>query len=368
MTLLNTRVTAAIAALVTLGLAACTDSPGPTGVAPGSRDLASANARQAFPTGLASVGWQAEARGLVATPATTAPPVAVRIYALLGVAQYGALVDADKNVDADGLLESADGGRRRFEARRGAVAGASYRVLSSIFPNAAATLAQRLSEEGEAGPGGVHPYFTRGVAIGDAWGRRMLARADGSTTPFTGTYPAPNTGYWVTNPGVPPAVPQYGAMKPYFMTSPGQFHPPAPPAVGSPEFVTDLAEVTAIAFARTAAQLDTAATLNLGNGTMTSLGYWDVLATQYIAERGFDERGAAHVFALTNAATMDAVIGCWEAKYSYFYIRPWHANPALVGTTLLPLGRPNHPSYPSGHSCVSAAAAEVNVAQAARTA
>jgi hypothetical protein len=129
--------------------------------------------------------------------------------------------------------------------------------------------------------------------------------------------------------------------------------------VGSPEFVTDLAEVTAIAFNRTAAQLDTAVTLNLANGTMTSLGYWDVLATQYIAERGFDERGAAHVFALTNAATMDAVIGCWEAKYSYFYIRPWHANSALVGTTLLPLGRPNHPSYPSGHSCVSAAAAEV---------
>jgi membrane-associated phospholipid phosphatase len=56
-----------------------------------------------------------------------------------------------------------------------------------------------------------------------------------------------------------------------------------------------------------------------------------------------------------NAATMDATIGCWESKYYYLMLRPTQADPTI--TTVYPL--PNHPSYPSGHSCVSAAAITV---------
>ena len=38
-------------------------------------------------------------------------------------------------------------------------------------------------------------------------------------------------------------------------------------------------------------------------------------------------------------------------------IRPWQADPAI---TLVPaVGRPNHPSYPSAHSCFSSSGAEV---------
>ena len=108
-------------------------------------------------------------------------------------------------------------------------------------------------------------------------------------------------------------------MTPYFLTSPGRFHPPAPPAFGSAAFLTDLAEVSSISVTRTPAQVVTAVFWNLPAGTISALGYWDVLATQYIGEHNLDERAAAHVFALTNAATLDAVIGCWEAKFSYFY-------------------------------------------------
>jgi membrane-associated phospholipid phosphatase len=52
---------------------------------------------------------------------------------------------------------------------------------------------------------------------------------------------------------------------------------------------------------------------------------------------------------------MDALIGCWEAKYYYWTIRPSQVDPAIT----LTYGLPNHPSYPSGHSCVSAAATTV---------
>jgi membrane-associated phospholipid phosphatase len=46
-----------------------------------------------------------------------------------------------------------------------------------------------------------------------------------------------------------------------------------------------------------------------------------------------------------------------NAKLTYWFIRPWNADQGI--TTLASVGRPNHPSYPSGHSCVSSSAAEV---------
>ena len=74
-------------------------------------------------------------------------------------------------------------------------------------------------------------------------------------------------------------------------------------------------------------------------------------------EHGLSEREATHVFALVSATMADAGIGCWDAKLTYWFIRPWKADLAI--TVVPAVGKPNHPSYPSGHSCVSASAAEV---------
>jgi hypothetical protein len=41
----------------------------------------------------------------------------------------------------------------------------------------------------------------------------------------------------------------------------------------------------------------------------------------------------------------------------YWLIRPWKADLAI--TTTAAVARPNHPSYPSGHSCVSSSGAAV---------
>jgi len=322
--------------------------------------------RSNSPNALASVAWQEQGRSLVASHIAVSPIVATRIYGLLGVAQYGAVVDVDNQLDAEGIVPG-DGGRLRLEAQRGAIAAASAAILSYIFPDAATALAQRLSAEESNGPRGVQSYFTRGVGVGHAFGNVMIAWAnnDGFSDPWTGTIPV-GLGFWTRNPAppggtLPPiAGPQFGAMTPYFPTSPAQFLlVPTPPAFGSPAFLVDLAAVSAISAApRTAAQLDTAVFWNLPPGTISALGYWDALASQYIGERHFDERAAAHVFALTNAAGMDAIIGCWQVKFSVFYIRPYQVDQVHYPITT-PIGQPNHPSYPSGHSCVSAAAAEV---------
>src|SRR3989440_12997767 len=51
----------------------------------------------------------------------------------------------------------------------------------------------------------------------------------------------------------------------------------------------------------------------------------------------------------------DAQIGCWDAKETYWLIRPWQAAAGIA--VVAAVGKPNHPSYPSGHSCISSSAA-----------
>ena len=141
------------------------------------------------------------------------------------------------------------------------------------------------------------------------------------------------------------------------MTSQDQFRSPLPPAVGSAAFLADLAEIRQISDTRTAAQTQIAAFWALNAGTPTAAGFWLQVATDGINSHGLSEREATHLYALAGATMYDAVIGCWDAKQTYWYIRPWQADVAI--TTTAAVGKPNHPSYPSGHSCVSASGAEV---------
>jgi len=70
-----------------------------------------------------------------------------------------------------------------------------------------------------------------------------------------------------------------------------------------------------------------------------------------------------------NVAMADAEIGCWDAKYVFTFWRPVTAIPLAAtdgnpATTEDPawtplFATPNHPEYPSGHSCISSAATAV---------
>ena len=54
-------------------------------------------------------------------------------------------------------------------------------------------------------------------------------------------------------------------------------------------------------------------------------------------------------------AEMDAAISCWDIKYFYFNPRPSQMDPRIKTLT----GVPNFPSYVSGHSMFSSAAATI---------
>jgi membrane-associated phospholipid phosphatase len=269
----------------------------------------------------------------------------------VGVAQYWAVQQAEG--------AKGEGGRDQLELDRGAVAGASAVVLTYLFPTQAQTFADLVTAQAGAGPGGPHPAFARGEAIGRAAGAEVVARAqtDGFNTPFTGTIPT-GPGLWISN-TTPPTIAggSLPTSRPWFLTSADQFRPVVPPAFGSAAFLADLAEIRHISDTRTADQTAIAAFWALNAGTPTAAGFWIHVGTDAINERGLSEREATHLYALMGATIFDALIGCWDAKQTYWYIRPWQADLGI--TTTAAVGKPNHPSYPSGHSCVSSSGAEV---------
>ncbi|HKN68642.1 MAG TPA: phosphatase PAP2 family protein [Gemmatimonadaceae bacterium] len=331
----------------------------------------------------ATLAWELITRNLVANRKLS-PINAIRLYALHSVADYAALV-AVSHGDEDADAEDGGNGRASYEARRGAVAGASAEILSALSPVDADGLEAQLAAFGRDASGWTHPQYTRGVSVGRAAGRAMAewASQDGFALPWNESMRnASGPGIWEGAPAVgtaqrpPSAGYQFPTMTPYFLravaghSAQSQFRAPPPPAfsmVPGSAFRNDLDEVRHISDTRTVQQSEIAYFWNLSNGTITALGYWDEQAASFIQAGGLDEQDAAHLLAIMNAAAMDATIGCWDSKFRYFMLRPSMADPLITRPTLerpdgppnFPYGLPNHPSYPSGHSCVSSASAAV---------
>ena len=332
-------------------LTACAaDRPDPTG--PNASLRAASRNGAPFNEGLASPAWQEKARNLVSQASLSAVQ-ATHVYPILGVAEYLAVQRAEAAIDGAG-------GRQRLETDRGAVAGASVITLSYLFPAQAEVLEDMVTAQANAGPGQPHPAFAAGEAIGRAVGAEIVARSrvDKFDAPNTATPPA-GPGYW-TSSAIPPQPVAGGnlpGVTPWFLTSADQFRPGPPPAFGGAAFNAALAEIRQISDTRTPRQTEIAAYWALSNGTPTTAGFWLDVGSQGIAEHGLSEREATHLYALLSATMFDAQIGCWDAKLTYWLIRPWKADLAI--TVVAAVGKPNHPSYPSGHSCLSASGAEV---------
>ena len=83
------------------------------------------------------------------------------------------------------------------------------------------------------------------------------------------------------------------------------------------------------------------------------------------SDRGLDLVQTARMLAMAHVAGGDAMIACFDAKYHYWFWRPYQAiqqadvdgNPATVADpSWQPLGAtPNFPEYPSAHACHSGA-------------
>ena len=277
------------------------------------------------------------------------PLVVARTFALVSVAQHDAILAA----------EDARHGREQ-PSRAGAAAGAAAAVLAAIFPVERPRLDAQLAADAAyfpTLPSERRDDFAAGVAIGRAVAARVLVHAasDGGDAVWTGSVPTDAGGWVSAPPPAQPLSPLWGKVRPWLMTSGDQFRPPPPPAPGSPDFVAALAEVRRLSDTRTPEQLAVAQRWGALVGTPGPIGYWSDVGLALAARHHFDERRTARLLAVMHMATMDASIACWDAKYAYWYVRPWQADPAIT----TPVFRPNFPAYPSAHSCFSAAAAGV---------
>jgi membrane-associated phospholipid phosphatase len=92
-----------------------------------------------------------------------------------------------------------------------------------------------------------------------------------------------------------------------------------------------------------------------GVNTYTPPGHWNAIATEAFVPEHYSEVRWARNMALLNMALMDAAIACWDTKFLYFNPRASQVDPSIKTLT----GLPNFPSYTSGHSTFSGAAATV---------
>ncbi|MBK8249650.1 MAG: vanadium-dependent haloperoxidase [Gemmatimonadetes bacterium] len=334
---MNTKPMAAAAVL--LVLAACTDPPTTVrAVVPGDATVAY-SAVKFWDVG-ATVSWNERATALAAARGVDVN----RMYAYLSYAQFRA-------------SEAAEATPGAYPPVTAAIAGASVAVLNAFFPLDVAANEEALDvqERSAPWPGGQPPDFSVGEAIGRAIGARVLTFAQGDGIGLTDPLlppvgpPPVGPGRWIYT-GGPIARGGLGA-RPFFMSSGSQLRPPPPPAFGGPEYSAALAELRAIANTRTAAQIELANHWNVNQSPRSNATIMRVARDLIVAHHREDAE-AARIMFLMNAAAFDAVIGCFEAKYTYWYIRPPQADPGLV--TVFPA--PPHPSYPAAHSCVSGAA------------
>lgn len=352
-------------------LAACSNDVARTTItAPQSITRTNASAQGVpFTEGLASTRWQELARDTLGPPHKLSSPENGRIFAYLGLAEYAAVVAADDQLPFDEESDQepsghgvGSGGRLKLDMQRGAVAGAAAAVLKSLFPTAVeiALIDARFATEESTGPGSVPDAFTAGAAIGRQIAAPVITRAANDRFYDVSTRVQPTgPGHWVSANGQPPVMPQVADVTPFFLSRGSEFRPGPPPAFGSAAYVNALQEIEQISDTRTVEQTQIA---NFWNGG--GQANWYVIASQMIDRYGLREREAAHVIALMGMAVLDAEIGCWDAKYTYWFIRPPQASrftnlgiPADPIKTVFAV--PNHPSYPSAHSCISAASAEV---------
>jgi hypothetical protein len=310
------------------------------------------------------------------------PPYTARALAYLSVAQYDALVSAwnykyqfnrmapfqvDSSIKP--LLPLSD--LPAYPSEDAVVAQASYVILLAMFPGEEPFLRSKLEECMQvpvwAGMN-VSSDIDAGKKIGAGVAAKVMARAktDGMGSSNNQSLTAGMIDHarslgmvnpWISqeSPARPPMLPNYGAVKTWNFDRNRleSIRPPMPYLEGSAEFKKDMDELKNIQKNQSRKQAAIANYWADGPGSYTPPGHWHRYAASAGVDAGFNEIRMARLFAYVGTALMDAGIACWDTKYFYYSPRPQQFG---LKTSV---GLPNFPSYTSGHSTFSFAAATV---------
>lgn len=331
-----------------------------------SRDAASREAIAYWNTGPSAYRWNQLALAALLEDGVYTH-VAARHLALLHVALHDATVAAwdakyayrrPRPGEIDRRLRSAVvvPTTPSYPSGHAVAAGAAAEVLAHLHPERAALHRERAEAAARSRllAGASYPSdVAAGLALGREVARRVIERrlSDGTAVAWSGRVPA-EAGRWR---GDKPILPEAAQWSPWALAGPDELRPPPPPAPGSARMTRDLEELHAVE--RTPRRAAAALFWEYAAGGTRSYQFWNELLGRTLLEHRLDHDAprAARAYALVNVALYDAAVACWDAKYTYWAIRPIQLDPRLV-----PLfATPNHPSYPSGHSCFGAAAAAV---------
>jgi hypothetical protein len=328
---------------------------------------------------LASTRWNLRATELLQGTVSDDLPLGVpappngqawasRMLTYLSLAQYRAALAASVPSSS-----SAQTNRPEIPRVSSAVASASFTVLISFF-GARSELSEpirqqivdfltRKFDEDARAPG----FIASGERIGRNVAEAVLAKAAGDRYLAVPIPPRPTEpGYWVPSGATVRSL--YG-VKPFFL-EPNEFpfvpesesgdflQAPPPPDIGSQALRDRAADVYAIVtvlpLELRAAQVEIARKWNkvAPAGPFTA-GEWNRVADELIELHDRGEADAARILAYANAAAFDAQIDCFATKFKYWLPRPSQVDDRI--TPFLAFAIPNHPSYPSAHSCISSA-------------
>ena len=314
------------------------------------------------------------------------PPQAARVYAYVSVAAYEA-VAATRDELASLGPQLAD-----FEAPPApdpAVDGPAAAVFAALavgealtFQGGAATVADyRADAEAQFRASLGRRGLAAARVYGEAVAEHVLAWA--ATDGYAETRSGP--AYTVTGePGTwqptPPAYmdgiePNWASLRPFVLDSAAQFKPPPPPPYSVEPGAPFRAEVDAVVRATTDMTdeeraiasfwdcnpyvMHTRGHAMFATKKLTPGGHWMGIAAIASRTRDDDTAAAAETYARTALALADGFISVWDEKYRSRLVRPETVINAHVDEGWAPLLQtPPFPEYSSGHSVISAAAAE----------
>ncbi len=337
------------------------------------------NSADSYPSDVASV-WLDKLYDVIKSEGT-APPVASRIYGVTAVALYEAMAPGSlENRSLVGQLNGLTGVPQTKNNDKKyhwpTVANAALaRTIRGIFTS--------LKSENLYDINVLEAHFNaqfqdqvkkndfdRSVEQGQAVADAILAWAasDGFAIFNNCLYvPASVPGAWVPTPlgfNPNPLQPCWGQIRPMVLSSGADCPPPGHPAFSTnhgSQFFAAAQQVYDINKGLTDEQR-TIATFWADNAgaTGTPPGHWIAIVGQVARNDSLSLMAAAEAYARVGIAVTDAFIECWNAKYIYNLQRPVTYIQNRIDATWLPyLVTPNFPTYISGHSTQSGAAAKV---------
>jgi hypothetical protein len=287
-----------------------------------------------------------------------------RTLAIMHAAQHDAVNGAEPRYETY-TSPLAD---RKADAEA-AAAAAAHRVLVFFFPANQAALDAELSASLARTPNG--RAERAGVTLGRAVGQRLLdTRAnDGFDIPDPFA-PTPGPGVWEPTPPAfaPMLEAQFHNVRPFTLRDRGQFLPGPPPDLTSTRYARDFNEVKHLG-QDTSPQRSADQTQLAHFWAEGSPVGWSRVGSIISSLRHYDLHRTARLLALLNMAMADGFIAGWYQKRHYALWRPVTAirnadtdgnpatNPDPTWLSLRPT--PALPDYPSTHSLLGGAAAEI---------